>query len=249
MKLSKHFDHYTINARFMPAFFSVLPFVLTMMAWCPSAKSIMGGTLTILIGFGVMTFISSFISNLGNKRQKILFMVWGGAPTTMILRHSDLLLDKYTKQRYKKWLNMKIQGLEFPSLIEEENDPSDADQKYASAINYLREYTRNKEKYPAVYRDNVGYGFSRNLLAVRQSGFLVALFSLGINIYFLWLDFNADWATDISLILRENLLGVGSSLVATLFILVFWLVVNNDFVKERTFRYAKTLLECCEETS
>ncbi len=84
----------------MPAFFSVLPYVLTMMAWCPDAKTIMGGTVTVLISFGVMAFISSLISNYGNKRQEKLYELWGAAPSTLILRHSNQVLSKYTKARY-----------------------------------------------------------------------------------------------------------------------------------------------------
>ncbi len=245
-ELGKYFDHYTINARFMPAFFAVLPFALTMLAWCPSAKSIMGGSLTILISFGVMTFISTLISNFGNKYQEKLFSIWGGIPTTVILRHEDSLLDKYTKQRYHKWLNDNIAGLDLPGLDDEKKNPADADLRYQSATNFLREYTRDKARYPAVYRDNVAYGFSRNLLAIRNFGLSIALICVMINVHLVWLTFDKNKAAVDTIILNDYILGIGAGLASIIFVLAFLLVVNSHFVKERGFRYAKSLLESCE---
>ncbi|MEW8030576.1 MAG: hypothetical protein AB2806_22925 [Candidatus Thiodiazotropha sp.] len=245
-ELEKYFDHYTINARFMPAFFSLLPFVLTMLAWCPMSKSLLGGALTILISFGVMTFISSLISNLGNKCQKKLFLTWRGAPTTAILRHTDQVLDKYTKQRYHKWLDDRIGGLNLPEVEDEVHDQADADLKYQSAINYLREFTRDKGKYPAVYRDNVAYGFARNLLATRKFGLLVSVISLSINLYLILLGFDLDLFKSNALITEDHIFGIGAGLASATFLGAYLFIVNSQFVKERGFRYAKSLLESCE---
>ena len=200
-----------------------------------------------MISFGVMTFISTIISNLGNKCQKKLFSIWGGAPTTVVLRYADQVLDKYTKQRYHKWLDGKIDGLNLPNLEDEVKDRDDADLKYQSAINFLREFTRDKTKYPAVYRDNVAYGFARNLLAIRLIGLFVALLCVVINLYFLRPVLALAKVETDAVILSNYLLGVGAGLASVVFVLAFLLVINNNFVKERGFRYAKTLLESCEE--
>jgi hypothetical protein len=245
-ELGKYFDHYTINARFMPAFFSVLPFVLTMLAWCPSSKSILGGSLTVLISFGVMTFISTLISNLGNRCQKRLFSIWGGAPTTAILRHRDQVLDKYTKQRYHRWLDGKIYGLNLPKLEDEINDQTDADLKYQSAINFLREFTRDKTKHPTVYRDNVAYGFARNLLSIRVMGLLVALMCVVINLYLIWSALSISQLSSGLETFKDYLFGIGSGFASMLFFFAFLFIVNGSFVKERAIRYARTLLESCE---
>ena len=106
-ELSKHFDHYAIHARFMPVFVALFPLVLTVLAWCPQAKTILGGTMTLLVSFGIMSFLSIYISNLGNDLQDRYFKNWGGAPSTLLLLPSNTELDKYTKQRYFKWLNKK----------------------------------------------------------------------------------------------------------------------------------------------
>ena len=197
--------------------------------------------------FGVMTFISTFISNLGNRCQKRLFIIWGGVPTTIILRHADRNLDRYTKQRYHKWLNDKIDNLDLPALEDEEKDPVDADLKYQSAINFLREFTRDKAKFPAVYRDNVVYGFSRNLLAIRKFGLLISFTCMSVNLHMARPVFGYGQTEVDLLISSDYLLGVGAGLASAIFLFAFIFIVNNNFVKERGFRYAKTLLETCEE--
>ena len=247
-ELGKYFDQYTVVARFMPALFSVFPFVLTMLVWCPSSKTIIGSSLTILISFGVMTFISMVISNLGNKFQKRLFSIWGGAPTTVILRHADQTLDKYTKQRYHTWLNNKIDELNLPRLNDEVKDLADADLKYQSAINFLREFTRDKTKYPAVYRDNIAYGFARNLLAIRKFGLLISFICVIINLYLMWPVSGLLSKIDIdSEVLKDYFPGIGAGFASIVFVFVFLVVVNNNFVKKRGFRYARTLLGSCEK--
>ena len=192
-----------------------------------------------------MAFISSLISNLGNKLQTNLFELWGGAPTTVVMRYSNSLLDKYTKERYHQWLNSKISNLQMPSYEEEKSDPEDADQKYHSATNFLREFTRDKKKYSTIYYDNVTYGFARNLLAIRCFGFVVATISIVINGYFI-LSLLQDEVSIDKNILIGNLFGIGSGFVSIVFMLTFLLIINNEFVKQRAFRYAKSLFEVCE---
>ncbi len=217
-----------------------------MLAWCPISKSLLGGTLTVLISFGVMTFISTLISNLGNKCQDRLFSLWGEAPTTIILRHSDKSIDKYTKQRYHQWLSEKLGNFKLPSVEEEKNDPEDADSRYKSAINFLREFTRNKEKYPAVYRDNVNYGFSRNLLAIRSFGVFISFFCVIANLSFLCALFDYYQADVGTVELNANFFGIGAGFASVIFMAAFLFIVNKNFVRDRGFRYAKTLLESCE---
>jgi len=133
-----------------------------------------------------------------------------------------------------------------PSLENETNDPKDADHKYRSATNFLREFTRDKKKFATIYNDNVAYGFSRNLLSIRSFGLLVSTLSAVINAYFLLplLETGTDRILDASM--NSLFLGFSAGATAIFFMFVFLFVVNDDFVKERAFRYAKSLFETCE---
>jgi hypothetical protein len=136
--LEKYFDHYVINARLKPAFFSLMSIAITTLAWCPKAQQVGGIVLTFLITFGAMAFLSNLVSNLGNRLQEKLFEAWRGAPTTALLRHSDNTLDVHSKQRYHNWLQSKVPDLVMPSPDYEALHPINADYIYASATNFLR---------------------------------------------------------------------------------------------------------------
>lgn len=245
--LEKYFDHYVINARLKPTFFVVMPFAITTLAWCPEAQQLAGIVLTFLITFGVMAFLSNLVSNKGNQLQAQLYETWGGAPTTILLRHSDSTLDPHTTQRYHDWIETHVPQLILPTPHSEADDPAAADSAYISATNFLREYTRDKSKYPMVYSDNVAYGFVRNLLAMRGYGIFVSFFSIVLNGAFLYFVYEGQpirefVAGHMSMVLFAT--GATVAAIILLFILIFSL--NEAYVRERGLRYAKSLLAACE---
>lgn len=194
-----------------------------------------------------MTFISGLISNFGNALQDKLFAAWGGAPSTAIMRHTNPILDKYTKIRYSQWLEAKIDGLSLPSPEEEMTASEIANQKYRSATNFLREYTRDKQKYPAVYRDNVAYGFARNLLAIRRLGLWVSGICMIANAYLIGLLFLESAPVSFNVLIKVNLPYLGAGMLCVVAFTVFLFVVNANYVRGRAIRYAKSLYEVCEQ--
>ena len=133
--------------------------------------------MTLLISFGVMSFLSIYVSNLGNDLQDKYFKSWGGAPSTLLLLPGNKVLDRYTKQRYFKWLNSKCSGLGLPESIDNQSDTEELYEKVRSAGNFMREYTRDRKKYSQVYNDNVAYGFARNITSIKKAGFIISLIS------------------------------------------------------------------------
>lgn len=190
-----------------------------------------------------MSFLSTVISNMGNAIQKVYFERWGGAPTTTLIMPESEEMDRYTKQRYFKWLNSKIPDL---NLLLDSDDKSDLQQKIRSATNFLREYTRDTKKYSAVYRDNVAYGFSRNLVAVRYIGITVSIISIMINVgamFFsagLWLHSETISAGEFGPV------EIVALVVSVLSVALLVFVTNECFVKQRAFRYARSLYEVRE---
>ena len=241
-ELRKQFDHYSIHARFMPAFFICLPLVLTTLAWCPEATTVLGSTITILISFGVMSFLSTIVSNMGNSLQSKLFNSWGGAPTTTILMPNNNELDKYTKERYFMWLNSRISKLNLAMS----DDDSDLQDKIKSAANFLREFTRDTKKYPAVYRDNVAYGVARNLVALRYAGLLISIMALFINLSVIFFPEYYGIYNGQAVGNGSYPFGIISSLLSVLCVALYLFVLNERFIKQRAFRYARTLYEVCE---
>jgi|CXWL01.1.fsa_nt_gi hypothetical protein len=199
-----------------------------------------------------MAFLSNLVSNLGNRLQTRLFNDWGGTPTTILLRHADKTLDVYSKQRYHKWLQSKLPNFTMPSAEIESMNSVDADQIYTSAANFLREYTRDKDKFPMIYSDNVAYGFARNLLVLRSVGVGVTWISILLNaalvsFYFITASegFTEFVVHNISMIIFAS----GSILVSVILLWIFVFLINDSYVHGRAVRYAKSLLAVCETSN
>ncbi len=239
-ELGKYFDHYTIHARFLPVFFISFPVVLTILAWYPDAKTILGGAITVLISFGVMSFLSNYVSNLGNNLQDKLYKDWQGEPTTLILQPNNDTLDKFTKLRYFKWINCHRPDLSLPESFESYISDDELTEKIRSSVNFLREYTRDRKKNEKIYRDNVAYGFSRNLVALRYYGMLICIACISTSLFVI----NQQVKDEIPF--RLDTLGVSSTLISLVFFISHVFILNHSFVKWRAYRYALSLFEVCD---
>jgi hypothetical protein len=186
------FDRYELCARVLPSAIVIIPPVISCYLWFPQVQTIHSIVVGIVIFILILIPMSKHLRNEGRKKQKVLFECWGGAPTTVILRCSNKTLDLTSKQRYKKCLEDSIDGLSFPSEEEEGADPGKADEIYNSAVRWLREKTRNKETYQLVFEENLSYGFSRNLCAVRPLALSVLILTLFVNICALCIKYRTN---------------------------------------------------------
>lgn len=246
MNLSDYFDQYSLSARVRPALFIVLPIILTAYILFEPLRTLLGSLLGILLTCGVVNFFANQMSSQGNVLQDKLFKKWGGAPTTLILRHSDNELDKYTKQRYREKLVSLVSNFKNVSERAERANPTDADQYYISAINYLREKTRDGEKYPLILKENMNYGFSRNLLAFKSTAITIILISLAISLLIIVVTFKDKYVDINSLSLLSPQYYV--LVILHIIFLLFWcLMINETWVKVRAYAYAKRLLSSCED--
>ena len=246
MNLSDYFDQYSLSARVRPALFIVLPIILTAYILFEPLRTLLGSLLGILLTCGVVNFFANQMSSQGNVLQDKLFKKWGGAPTTLILRHSDNELDKYTKQRYREKLVSLVSNFKNVSERAERANPTDADQYYISAINYLRAKTRDSEKYPLILKENMNYGFSRNLLAFKSTAITIILISLAISLLIIVVTFKDKYVDINSLSLLSPQYYV--LVILHIIFLLFWcLMINETWVKVRAYAYAKRLLSSCED--
>jgi hypothetical protein len=246
--LEQLFDHYIINARIRPALFAVFPLICLILAWIPESKGLGATVLALLATFGFFAFLSSAISNKGNQLQKKLYKKWGGEPTTSLLRHQDDTIDQITKKRIHTWLQEKVNELKMPSPKEEEENPENADEIYQSATHYLREKTRDKQKYKMVYIDLVGYGFSRNLLALKPMGIIISFICIVLNVALLIYQ-HKELGELINKIIGLNLLtliNLSALAVSLTFLYIFGFLITSTYVKLRAERYAKSLLATCD---
>jgi hypothetical protein len=227
-------DLYSLNARIFPAFLLFFPLALAVTAWAPEAKipaiALFGVTGNCVLSF----FVAERVRDRGKAKEAKLWSSWGGPPTTQLIRHRNPDVSSQMRNGWRQSLE-KLIGGSLPSAASESKAPDKADQAYEAAIYRLRERTREVDKHPLVFKENVSYGFRRNLWALKPSGILLAIVgTLACATKIVIANFSSDWVVEPHSVV---------SLVVSVVFLVWWLmVITKSWVRTAAFEYAKRLL-------
>ena len=115
-----------------------------------------------------------------------------------------------------------------------------ADEIYDAATRLLVGKTRDRKAYPFVYRDNVNYGFCRNLYGLRSLGIIVALLGLVASLGAGW------WFSKVGH-MDLDYLPWGCAVVCASLLLWWVFTVNSEWVKVPGMNYAHHLFETTEK--
>ena len=233
MKLRLAIDAYDLRARLFPALVISFPALAFIYAVIPSARGFWGGMSGSILEAAVLFVLMRIGRDRGARLQDKLYGIWGGKPTTIMLRHRDHSLDAHTKERYKQTL-ARLSGLVFPSEAEELAAPESADELHESAIRALLEQRRRSPD-KLVFTENCNYGFVRNLVGLKPIGLATVLLTLAADV-FLYLRRAAD------------LKSLGVSALVSLLTGSMLLLMTEGSVRRTANAYAIALLRTCETT-
>jgi len=233
----KLLDPYALRARLMPALLVVLPAALGVAAWFPDRFAILGSLLAFVAGCGIGCFLSESVRDRGKELERELIRGWGGLPSTILLRHREGRLNPATKARYRRRLAQMLPDISLPSEEEEQQDPEAADLVYASCGDFLREQTRDSQRFALLLSENIQYGTRRNLLGSKPVALWIGIPSLVSCSAALGYSIQTGSGIEVPL---------ASSLIV-LTCLLFWILrVNRAWVRTTAFTYAERLLSVCD---
>jgi len=233
-------DKYSLNARIYPVILFILPVLLVAIVFSLHFETYLQMGVSIGIT-GALAFLFSQIGrDMGKRKEKSLWVSWGGAPTTQLLRWSNDDVDVITKKRYHAALFRCCPADHIPDRIVENGDPKYADTIYSAWTRYLIGATRDTAKYSMLFRENVNYGFRRNLWGMKLPAIvLIVLLMGGIFSYYRFLVMETELPK--TFFISEALL---------LMFLVFWVfLVNRSWVRIPAFAYAHRLLETTDSVT
>lgn len=243
--VDKLIDPYDKQARLYPGLIVFIP-IAVLVVFLYGGQNFLASSLLSILGFsGAAYLLASSARNAGKKIEDRLFATWGGKPTTQLLRHSDHRIDKHTKERIHLILSQKI-GKQLPNLEQETSNPSDADELYKACVVWLINNTRDVRKFPLVFKENIAYGFRRNMLGLKNIGIFVAVISI------VWVLLYAHAFTPISPYfnvsgLLQSDIKILVPLIVSSVILIIWIfLVNESALKQVSFAYAERLLHSCD---
>lgn len=179
-------DHYDRRARLMPALLVILPAALAVVALAPDTVLGWGGGIALIVQAGGGFLLAQFVGDIGKRKEPKLFESFGGRPTERLLSHQHAPNKVILADRHKK-LGKLFPRIKIPTAADEQRDPEGALEIYTACCDKLRGLVRaQKEKFADVHRENIHYGFRRNLWALKPAGIavtLAALVSVGPEIY------------------------------------------------------------------
>ena len=219
------FDSYSLQARIAPALLSLFPVFLLMYIKFPQLHTTMTWLFSLTLTFGILTLFAHYVRSRGKALESSLKKKWGGPLTTIFLLNQNGELDSQTHQRYLDYFSAKIPNWQ----LNEDRTAS-----YDSAVRWLLEKTREKERFNLIFKENISYGFRRNCLGMKPLGLGIALICL-----VLWIVDVCVLAPHWSDVEPQQWAGFG----VTLLLLACWLfLVRETWVREAADAYAKALL-------
>ncbi|MER8490245.1 hypothetical protein NKH53_18455 [Mesorhizobium australicum] len=229
------FDSYARRARLYPAVIGAAPALALASIAVPWNQL---GAPQVLVGIGVAVLLFSFADiarRFGLKAERAMFAGTGGRPFPTVLRHRDWTIDRISKQKYLAFLGQKL-GEKAPTQADEEFNPAAADSFYSRCGSWLRERTRDKDKFGVLLEENVTYGFRRNLYGLKVFGLCI---NLAVVIACLMLilmspDSHTTW------------LFVGVLVFAVVHALYFFFAVTKKSVLDASNQYGRQLVLACE---
>lgn len=234
------FNIYELKARMFPAFFVILPLICVVFTLFPQLIDKFSSILFILVLFIIIFIFGSIGRDLGKTREDKLLKKWDGFPSVTFLRYRDKHIDQLTKKRYYDFLKNKIPHVEFPLSIQDEEDrPYFFDQQYKSCTKWLLEQTRDNAQ---LLSENISYGLSRNMLAMKYLGITFSVLALIINS-------TSALSKYQFLFYRIPTKFYLSELLCFLILSIWIFFVNNHRTKLRANAFAYKLLSFCDSLS
>lgn len=241
--ITRFTDPYDRQARLYPALLAIAPAVLTASSLYGAHASLLTSGAAILVSCGIMFWFSNLARDRGKMLEPSLFSEWGGKPSVQLLRYRDTYIDSVTKRRYHAALSAGMR-IEFPSPELESNDSSHADAVYESATKWLLERTRDTRRHALLFKENVSYGFRRNMLGLKPIGVGIALIALLWALAASGIARAIDLSASLDRILAPAYL---ISIAGSVLLLLMWLAgTTNERVRIVAFAYAERLLAACE---
>lgn len=231
-------DTYTVRARLIPPLIVALPLGITTLALFPNVLAGWSILWSLFVWSGGTFLLAQIGRDWGKKKETKLFESWGGKPTTQMLKHNCAHNKVLLARRHKK-LEEIMPDIRIPTIEEEQVNPSVANDVYETCVTFLREKTRDKNKFPLVFEENCNYGFRRNLWGMKPLGVAISIVGIVVAGGMFGFDFFQKG-------LPPTPIGI-VAVLANVILLVAWILVfTPNWVRIPGKAYAERLLESCD---
>ena len=230
---------YNRAARLYPVIIVLFPVFLTAVAYLTAYENYVHYLTSALLIASITFLLRQLGRDQGKAKEPLLYEKWGSKPTTQLLSHQDNTIDELTKKRYHKKLQDLLPDLKIPTKEEELKNKDQADQIYESCTAFLRNKSRDTDKYPLVFEELTSYGFRRNLWGLKPIA--IAILSILLIGNFSVLGYQAYELDQIPMYILI--------LIAILIVMcALWVwIIRTSWVRIPAVAYAERLLEVLDD--
>ena len=229
-------DRYNWHARVFPVYISILPITLALSVTLPQSFKWPLGPVTVFVPLLLAFFAAQIGADPGKRLEKRLWCEWDGPPTTRFLRHSNTEFNRVSRE--KVHATFRRLGFALPSTNDENEDPKAADIHWEACTEALIVRTRDRTRYPLVYRGLTDYGFRRNLLGLKPLGVSLNFIALLLCLCEGWVSWQSREETDAA---------VGAAIISFVLLAIWLFWVTKKTVAISADRYARFLLETAQD--
>ncbi|MFZ1809553.1 MAG: hypothetical protein WAU36_20155 [Cyclobacteriaceae bacterium] len=235
------FDVYSLKARIYPVIILFAPIFVVGFFYTIHFENYLHAAST----FGLVGVMSYLFSQLGRDQGKIkepeLWNSWGGQPSIQLLRITDGVINKLSKERYHNKLSQICPLSIAPDYENEKKTPSASDEIYGAWSKFIITQTRDTQKFNLLFKENTSYGFRRNLWALKA-------LSIGVIIILLIVTYLQAYKEVGSFRVSNFSEAYWFTNMSLLIILSFWVfIVTKDWVRVAAFAYASRLCEAIDQ--
>lgn len=228
-------DKYSLNARIYPVVILLLPLVIIGITYSLEYESYIQALGTIGVTSALVYLFSNLGRDSGKRKEPVLWRKWGGMPTAQVLSFNTSFIDEITKQKYHDRL-LELSPID-TSIDFKNSKLEDVNEIYRSWTKFLITQTRDTKKYSLLFKENISYGFRRNLWGLKPiSLILLSIIILG---NFLIQGFTNGFQSILVFPIQFYI-----SEVLLIILLLIWIyIINSNWIKIPAFSYAERLLE------
>jgi hypothetical protein len=231
-------DRYSLFARVNPVLIFILPIIIIAIAYSLNIDSYLPFLSSIGLYVALAYFLANISRELGKKKERELWDKWGGIPTSQILDYENDIIDQVTKNRYHHTMMSLIKEISYDDIQKKNKD--EQYEIYKTWTKYIIHKTRDVKKYPLIFKENIAYGFRRNLWAMKNPEVVLLSIVIFVNYLYNAVQHGYKKFTQYSLSFYIS----EFTLICLLFVWIF--IITKKWIKTQAFTYAERLMEAID---